>query len=129
MLVVEDDDISRSVLLGLLNNIGVVGHGARTGAKALALLQESDFPLILMDIQMPVMDGLEATRHIRAHPDCSIRSEIPIVGVTAHTGKAANRQALDAGMDHCLAKPITAEVLKKALMQYAVKEKASDIQS
>jgi|GEM_PF-3610509 len=127
VLVVEDDDISRMVLLGILENIGIEAQGAANGAEALKALQQPGFDLVLMDIQMPVMDGLAATRAIRGHPEYSLVSDIPIIGVTAHTGKAEKHQALDAGMNLCLAKPITVEGLKNALLQYAIKAKARSL--
>jgi CheY-like chemotaxis protein len=78
---------------------------ARTGEEAVEAVRESDFDVILMDVQMPGMDGLQATAAIRALPDAS-RRETPIIAMTAHAMDGDRERFLRAGMDDYVAKPI-----------------------
>lgn len=122
VLVVEDDDISRLVLVGILKNIGIEAESAGNGAEALEILKKSEFDLILMDVQMPVMDGLEATQKIRNRNDYATIADIPIIGVTAHTSEADRLQVLEAGLNSYVSKPVSVEKLKEVLRSYCNKK-------
>lgn len=104
VLLVEDNDINRQVAQLILANYGVVVDAAPDGAAALRLFGEQRYDLILMDIQMPGMSGLEVTAQIRQHAD-SGRARTPVIALTANAFQKANEQYLAAGMDDCLTKP------------------------
>ena len=113
VLLVEDNPIGRLVAAGFFK---ALGHGVTTaedGAQGLAAATEKRFDLIVMDIQMPVMDGHEATRAIRALPGEAGR--VPIVALTAGTDGEDDAQCRDAGMDDCLHKPLTMDRLRAVL--------------
>lgn len=112
-LVVEDNPVNQFVLTRMLEQAGVGVTLAENGALALAALQDRRFDVILMDMQMPVMNGLETTRNIRSgnSPNRTTR----IIGLTAAVGPIYERQCLDAGMDDYLSKPVARGALLGAL--------------
>lgn len=110
VLVVEDNEINLEVMLGLLPQLGHHCHIVRNGQEALDFLMSLIPDVILMDMQMPVMDGLVATRQIRARG-----FNLPIIGVTANAFPEDRRACLDAGMDAFLAKPFSAKTLANTL--------------
>ncbi|PTT89617.1 hybrid sensor histidine kinase/response regulator [Pelomonas sp. HMWF004] len=113
VLVVDDSDINRQVAGRLLELEGAQVSQAHNGAQAVQLVQQhSDFDIVLMDVQMPVMDGMEATRAIRALPD---RAGLPIVALTAGNTDAEHRRAREAGLQEILSKPIDPELLVQAV--------------
>jgi PAS domain S-box-containing protein len=102
ILVVEDNATNRAVVLAQLRKLGYRAGSATNGAEALEALQGSVYDLVLMDCHMPVMDGFDATRHIRA----SLQQGIPIVALTADAMPDDRRRCLDVGMNDYLAKPL-----------------------
>jgi PAS domain S-box-containing protein len=109
VLLVDDSDINLQVAGRLLELEGAQVQPARDGAEALRWVQQrADFDIVLMDVQMPVMDGLEATRRIRALPE---RAGLPIVALTAGTTDTEHRRAREAGLQDILSKPIDPELL------------------
>ncbi|MDB5360850.1 MAG: hybrid sensor histidine kinase/response regulator [Rhodospirillales bacterium] len=106
VLLVEDNVINQKVARALLERAGHRVTVANQGADALALVETQDYDIVLMDIQMPVMDGLEATRLIRARGDAKAR--LPIVAMTANAMEGAREEYLAAGMDEYISKPIEA---------------------
>ncbi len=115
VLLVEDCLINQEVTRELLQSAGLRVDSALDGEEAVRLVQTRDYDLILMDVRMPGMDGLEATRAIRALPACR---QIPIIAMTAD-GHEEDRQAcLAAGMDDFLAKPVEPEILYAALLKW-----------
>jgi CheY-like chemotaxis protein len=113
VLLVEDNPIGRLVAAGFFK---ALGHGVTTaedGAQGLAAATDKRFDLIVMDVQMPVMDGHEASRAIRALPGEAGR--VPIVALTAGTDAEDDAQCRDAGMDDCLHKPLTMDRLRAVL--------------
>ena len=117
ILVVEDNPINQMVAQGLLNKLGYQVILAENGFKALELLENQQFALILMDIQMPGISGLETTERIRSRwPMLTI----PIIALTANAMKDDEAIYLEAGMNACLTKPIKLEVLEQTL-QYWLK--------
>ncbi len=103
VLVVEDNLVNQKVASGLLARMGVAVDVARNGLEALSLFQPDRYAAILMDCQMPEMDGYEATRRIRA---LAIGGRLPIIALTAGASPAERTQAFAAGMDAFLAKPV-----------------------
>ncbi|MBN1881701.1 MAG: PAS domain S-box protein [Deltaproteobacteria bacterium] len=108
ILLVEDNDINQQLISRLLSDENFNVTIAQNGAVALEILSVKTFDLILMDLQMPVMDGYEAIRHIRENP---ILSDIPIVALTAHAMKKDKKRALDAGCVGFITKPIRKDAL------------------
>ncbi len=108
MLLVEDHPLNTIVAKNLLSKRGFAIIHAENGAEALERFKDSaqgEFDLILMDIRMPVMDGIEATRRIRALDRADARS-VPIVAMTANAYEEDRKQTREAGMNAHLAKPI-----------------------
>lgn len=113
VLVVDDNAINRDVAVGLLRTLGVVAEGAANGQDAIATIAESQFDLIFMDMQMPQMDGLEATRILRTSG-----LGTPIVGLTANAFEADRAACIAAGMNDHVAKPVTKDKLAEQLSKY-----------
>ena len=118
VLVVEDSLINQKVTLKMLELAGCQAEAAANGKEALAMLVRGRHELILMDIQMPEMDGLEATRRIRGGEIPGIDPRIPIVALTAHALKGDRERFLAAGMDDYLPKPIQTGPLARALERF-----------
>lgn len=113
ILLVEDNKINQLVAEKFLNKWGVEVTIAENGQQALDIVKKESFSLILMDLQMPVMDGYEATRQIR-----SLGIEIPILALTASVRIGQKKRALRVGMNDFLIKPLTPSDLYKKLARY-----------
>ena len=113
VLVVEDNFVNLSLVINLLEKEGFIARSASSGVEALAMLAKESFDLVLMDVQMPFMDGLEATKAIRKKEIGGKR--IPIVAVTAHAMARDREACLQAGMDGYLSKPIRKLDLMEAI--------------
>ncbi len=116
ILVVEDNEVNQEVALKMLKKIGFTADIANNGVEALEKLSENSYALVLMDCQMPVMDGLEATKKIRA-----LRTPnygIPIIALTANAVKENVSECFEAGMDDYLSKPITMKSLEQMLTKW-----------
>ncbi|MBD3649539.1 MAG: response regulator [Pseudomonadales bacterium] len=111
VLLVEDNPINQQVAAELLQQAGIVVTLANNGAEALAQLQGQSFDCVLMDIQMPVMDGYEATRRIREHHG----NDLPILAMTADVLTEDRKKILDAGMNDHILKPIEIRELLTAI--------------
>lgn len=121
VLVVDDIDINRLVIALLLDEIGIESDHAEHGEQALSQLLHRQYDIILMDCNMPIMDGFEATRHIRAtYGDTS-----KIVAVTADTTVQNERKCYEAGMDKVITKPINREMLSEIINEYFPKQHTS----
>lgn len=115
VLLVEDDDVNLIFLTKFLEKSGFIVSTANNGKDALSQIFESDFDLILMDIQMPVMNGLEATREIRNNPIFKHKSKIPIVAITAFAMPNDEQQFYLAGVDAYISKPFNVDDLHKVI--------------
>jgi signal transduction histidine kinase/CheY-like chemotaxis protein len=115
ILVAEDNSINQRLIRHLLEARGHRVTIAEDGAAALEAWRAGRFDLILMDVQMPQMDGIEATRHIRSR-ERSSGSHVPIIALTANAMKGDRDKCLDAGMDGYLSKPIRTEDLDRILL-------------
>lgn len=104
ILLVEDNLLNQKLICLTLSKYGFQIDLAENGAKALTKFESNDYDLILMDIMMPVMDGLETTRQIRAS-EGTIKQRTPIIGLTANTMDSDRHRCLEAGMDEYLVKP------------------------
>ena len=110
ILMAEDNPINMKVALSMLKRLGYKADVARNGLEALAALKKEPYDVVLMDVQMPEMDGLEATRRIRGE-----RMTTQIVAMTAHALEGDREECLQAGMNEYISKPISIEELQKAL--------------
>ena len=118
VLLVEDNPINQMLATTLLQNWGHTVVLAQNGQQAVDLFATQAWDVVLMDMQMPVMGGLEATRLIRAAEPPGQR--VPIIAMTANAMESDRQACLQAGMDDHLAKPFNASVLQEVLAQYAV---------
>ena len=117
ILVVEDNRINQKVLSHQLINLGYAIEVAENGAEAVEKVKARRYDLVFMDVQMPVMDGFQATRQIRNLGDHS--SSIPIVAVTANAFQSEREKCFSFGMDDYLTKPVDKDRLKEALERWA----------
>ncbi|MCP5326028.1 MAG: response regulator [Oceanospirillaceae bacterium] len=115
ILLVEDNEVNQEVAKGLLEIIGLECEIAENGEVALQKILQQKFDLVLMDIQMPVMDGLTATRRIREMPQFA---DLPIVALSAQNSAQDIANSLQAGMNEHLCKPISLENLQKSLQNW-----------
>ncbi|WP_299207952.1 ATP-binding protein [uncultured Tateyamaria sp.] len=115
VLIVEDNSINRSVLSDMLHSMGHSVQEAVNGADAIERANATAFDIIFMDISMPVMNGIEATRHLRS--DGGRNANTLIVGLTAHGREEYREQAVDAGMDRFHTKPIRLDALHSVLSE------------
>ncbi|WP_232540943.1 hybrid sensor histidine kinase/response regulator [Spirosoma endbachense] len=114
ILAVEDNLMNQKLVLQVIKRLGYKAELAENGQQALDMLQKESFDLILMDIQMPVMDGYQTTRHIRT----TLQSNIPIIAMTAHALASEREQCLQAGMNDFLPKPFQMEDLQRMIQHY-----------
>lgn len=115
ILVVEDQEDNRQILRDLLGNAGFDLVEAENGEQALAALASRRPDLILMDIQLPIMDGYEATRRIRADPEMK---SIPIIAVTSYALTGDEAKALAAGCNAYVTKPYSPRALLAKVREY-----------
>jgi CheY-like chemotaxis protein len=114
-LVVEDEQINQQILQAILTKLGHRSIIAGDGYLALKLLQTHQFDIVLMDVQMPELDGIETTRIIRTSEIYRHVRNIPIIALTAYAMAGDKDKCLEAGMDSYLAKPVDIKVLEKRL--------------
>lgn len=122
ILVAEDAKANQALICALLKRLGLGVTLAEDGQEALNLLAKETFDLVLMDMQMPVMNGYDATRTIRR-----MGINIPVVALTAHAMKGDDRKCFDAGCDDYLTKPIDREKLKSLLLKYLRSDRLADV--
>ena len=117
VLLVEDNELNREIAVEILHEYGFLVDTAENGAIAVDKVRSSPagrYDLVLMDIQMPVMDGYTATRRIRALNDPA-RAAVPIVAMTANVFEEERKRAFDCGMNAFLSKPLVIDALIAAL--------------
>ncbi len=115
VLLAEDNAINQQVAVGLLEGAGLLVEVAGNGEEAVRMAKQSTFDVVLMDLQMPVMDGLEATREIRRTPGLE---DLPIIALTAHAISGQRQTCLNAGMNDFVSKPIETTELFSALQRW-----------
>ncbi|MCE4556393.1 response regulator [Roseateles cellulosilyticus] len=118
VLLVEDNHINQVVALEFLSLMGVEARLARNGIEALAACEQAVPDLVLMDIQMPGMDGLECARRLRAQQRDGTLPVFPILALTAHALDADVAASIDAGMDEHLTKPLDFVALRTRLQRW-----------
>ena len=122
ILLAEDNLVNQKVALKILEKLGYHAEVVGSGLEAVEALQSRAYDLVLMDVQMPGMDGMEATRKIRGPDSGVINPRTPIVALTAHAMVGDRQLCLDAGMDDYLAKPIKPAELAEALARWLPQE-------
>lgn len=115
VLLVEDNEINQELAMEILAGAGIVAEAAHNGRDALAKLEESRFDGVLMDCQMPVMDGYEATRAIRANP---VHATLPIIAMTANAMEGDRERCLESGMNDHITKPIDTSRLLSTMARW-----------
>jgi CheY-like chemotaxis protein len=116
VLVVEDNEVNQIVAAGLLQAMGYSVEVAGDGVKALEVLERQQFDAVLMDVQMPTMDGYTATRKLRGREDGERR--IPVIAMTAAAIDGERERCLEAGMDDFLTKPVDPAALAHTLLRW-----------
>ena len=125
VLLVEDHPVNQKVAQRYLERMGCTVQTVGNGAEGVAAFQASEFDLVLMDLQMPVMDGLTATRTIRQFEGQQRRVRTPIIALTANAMTGQLERCLEAGMDAYLTKPLEISRLREVLDQYGLAEQGS----
>ncbi|WP_340820773.1 PAS domain S-box protein [Methanolobus sp. WCC4] len=118
ILLVEDNIVNQHVAQSMLQKLGLNADIANNGIEAVKAFEKAEYDLILMDVQMPEMDGLEATKHIRRSHTLSSDRHTPIIAMTAHAMKGDREMCLEAGMDDYISKPIKLKSLANILDQW-----------
>ena len=124
ILLVEDMPVNQKVACRMLEGFGHSPKVAQNGLDALNILEEQTFDLILMDVQMPLMDGLEATRMIRQSEAGQDGGHIPIIAMTAHAMKGDKERCLEAGMDGYVSKPFDPAELFEVIERFGANKQA-----
>ncbi|MDL2210136.1 response regulator [Desulfovibrio sp. OttesenSCG-928-O18] len=119
VLLAEDNEINQEIAVSVLEGMGATPTVAANGAEALQLWENGAFDLVLMDIQMPVMDGLAATRRIRERGDERSRL-VPIIAMTANAMSGDREKSLEAGMNDHITKPLNVDELRSALVRWGM---------
>lgn len=118
VLYAEDNVTSAQVMSALLGLQGVHAEIAINGADAVTLWEEGAFDLVLMDLRMPVLDGIEATRRIRAREAATAAPRTPVIGISARVDETVRGRCREAGMDEVLAKPVRLEQLRALVERF-----------
>jgi hypothetical protein len=121
ILAVEDNELNRMVLQVILKKCGVVVIIAQNGQEAINLIQDQNFDLVLMDVQMPIVDGLEATKYIREE----LKLTIPIIGLSANAMRDEVEICKQAGMNDYLVKPYSERALVEVMKRWSTDEKTA----
>ncbi|MFO7725275.1 MAG: response regulator [Oceanipulchritudo sp.] len=118
VLLAEDNLVNQQVMLEILDKLGLQADAVEDGKQVLEALGKKSYQLILMDVQMPVMDGLQATIEIRKREARDEKPHLPIIAVTAYALQGDRERCLDAGMDDYLKKPVSPSRLVEKLRQW-----------
>ena len=123
VLIVEDNITNQEVALGMLKKFGLHADLATNGKEALQALERLPYDLVFMDCQMPVMDGYEATQHIRDPQSMVLNNAIPIIAMTANTMQGDREKCLDAGMNDFISKPVDPDKVQRVLKRWLPESK------
>ncbi len=126
ILLAEDNQVNQEIAMAVLANAGIITDIANNGLEAVEAVRNNTYDAILMDMQMPEMDGYEATRVIREDPTFA---KMPIIAMTAHAMKGDEAKCLEAGMDGYVTKPIKQDVLFQTLWKKVERKVAAHVQA
>jgi PAS domain S-box-containing protein len=125
ILLAEDNITNQQVALGILQKLGLQADAVANGAEAITALESVAYDLVLMDVQMPKMDGLEATAHIRDPQSAVQNHSIPVIAMTAHAMRGDRERCLEAGMNDYVTKPVSPQALADTLARWLPGESAA----
>jgi two-component system sensor histidine kinase/response regulator len=125
ILLAEDNIVNQKVILKFLEKMGYRADVVANGLEVLKALEAIPYTLVLMDVQMPEMDGIEATRRIRSARSSIKNPNVPIIALTAHAMKEDRKRCLDAGMNDYLAKPIQPDQLAEMISRWVASQPES----
>ncbi len=123
ILVAEDNPVNQKLAAGMLRKLGYASDTVPNGKEAIRKLMENDYSLVLMDIQMPIMDGFEATSIIKDKNSDVLNHAVPVVAMTAHAMSGDKEKCIDGGMDDYISKPIDMKQLDALLKKWFDKDK------
>ena len=126
VLVAEDNSISTKVIRGMLRKLDLQPDTAGNGEEALEAIKARPYDLVLMDCEMPVLDGFEATRQLRKWETSAGRPRTPVVALTAHIFSEHRERAREAGMDGHMAKPVEMSQLREVIAHWIAVKNAAD---
>jgi len=121
VLVAEDNVVNQKLAIAMLKRLGCSAIVAKNGEEAIACWIETHPDMILMDVQMPEVDGFEATRRIRGI-ELASGTRVPIIAMTAHAMRGDRERCLEAGMDDYISKPISGVTLEQTIARFAQRE-------
>jgi FOG: CheY-like receiver len=124
VLVAEDNSISTKVIRGMLGKLNLEPDTASNGEEALQAMKAQRYDLVLMDCEMPVLDGFSATQQLRAWETTNQRQRTPVVALTAHILAEHKERARLAGMDGHMAKPVELSQLRELIQYWANQREA-----
>src|SRR5664280_1022624 len=125
ILLAEDNLTNQQVALGILKKLGLRADAVADGVEAVRSLETIPYDLVLMDVQMPEMDGFEATGRIRDPGSAVLNHAVPIIAMTAHAMQGDRERCLEAGMDDYVSKPVSPQALAEALARWLPKDLSS----
>ncbi len=125
ILLAEDNITNQQVAIAMLKRMGLRADAVANGAEAVKALETIPYDLVLMDVQMPVMDGIEATQRIRDPRSAVLNHRIPIIAMTAHALHGDREKFMNAGMDDYVPKPVSSQALADALDRWLPKDSAA----
>jgi PAS domain S-box-containing protein len=118
ILIAEDNITNQQVAVGILTKLGMRADAVANGVEALQALRSIPYDMVLMDVQMPVMDGFEATRQVRSAHSEALDPAIPIIAMTAHAMHGYREHCLEIGMNDYVTKPISAKILSETVAKW-----------
>jgi CheY-like chemotaxis protein len=127
ILIAEDNVVNQRVVLRMLERGGYSADVVGNGEEAVKALSCKTYDMVLMDVQMPDMDGLEATKIIRESNNGITNKDIPIIALTAHAMKGDRERCLQAGMDDYLTKPIAPDALRECVERWGERKDAKPV--
>jgi two-component system sensor histidine kinase/response regulator len=122
VLLVEDNPVNQKVTIRMLQKLGCVVELAENGQQALEKLERASYDIVLMDMQMPIMDGLTATRLLRQREQQTGHHQV-VIALTANAMQTDRELCLEAGMDDYLSKPLTLDALQVMLLRGVAQHK------
>ena len=123
-LVIEDNEINRRLAAAMPDRIGLATDVVDSGTAAILAMRATSYGVVFMDVQMPELDGREATRRWRRTTDGATPADVPIVALTAHVGQAEREACRDAGMDDYLSKPFGIDELAEMSRTWLERDQA-----